>query len=376
MNTKSLDLLIVNGLLMDPFTGAEGRYSIGVQNGKIAGVYPERAILPRYNNLLDLAGAYITPGWIDLHTHVAYKEAAIGIEADCIGIQQGVTTVVDAGSSGSKNFLQFEKNIIQKAKTRVLSWLNISAAGLYEGRSELETLASIDVEATKKLISSKAEIRGIKVRMSHSVVKETNTGGLKIAKKLASQLHVPLFVHVGNCPPVLGDILNLLGQGDIVTHIFHGKAGGCLDAEEYILPELKAAIGRGIYLDLGHGTESCSFFRFKNAREKGICIDSISTDLYSQNYSGPVYSLKHTMEKCMALGMSFREVITAVTLKPAIMLNMPELGRIKAGALADMTFFEKVEGEQTYIDADGNEITGTQQLQVKGVVREGKVIWR
>lgn len=374
LNSTNMDLLITNAHVLDAFSGMDGMYSLAIKRGKIAGIYPIGAILPASNDVLDLQGAYLSAGWIDLHAHVAPNRAVIGIDADTIGIRQGVTTVVDAGSCGCKTFDDFEKNIINKSKTRVLSWLNIANVGLYNGSSELADLDNIDEDDIARLISQKPAIRGIKVRMSHSVVQNTGTGGLLAAKKLSHKLQIPVFVHVGNQPPRLADILNLLDQGDVVTHIFHGKPGGCLDSREDILPELQNAINRGIYLDLGHGTESCSFSRFKQAREKGLCIDTISTDLYSQNYSGPVYSLAHTMEKCMLMGMSLPEVLAAVTLKPSLVLRVPDIGKIKVGAEGDLTYFTIDDTEQVYSDSEGNKLMGKKQFHIHGVVRQGEII--
>lgn len=371
---EELELLIVNGNLIDAYSGLDGGYALGVANGRIAGIYPQQGILPKAKAYLDVQGSYISPGWIDVHAHTADLRAKIGISADKIGICQGVTTVVDAGSCGSTTFHDFEEYSIKQSKTRVLSWLNISSAGLYENTAELADLSKICPEETKDLIRQKSCIRGIKVRMSRSVVNGTNTEGLQIAKKVAREMKVPLFVHIGNLPPRLEEVLDLLDAGDIVTHVLHGKAGGCLDEEEKMRPEIMAAARRGVYFDLGHGSESFSFLRFKIARENGFYLDSISTDLYSRNYEFPVLSLACTMEKCMALGMSLREVLAAVTLKPALMLRMPLLGRLKVGAAADLTIFQLMTQPGTYYDAEGASIQGKQKFKICEVIRNGQVM--
>ena len=371
---EKLDLLIVNGWVLDAYNGLDGAYAVGISEGRIAGLYPSQGILPKAEAYLDAQGRSISPGWIDLHTHTAEQRAKIGIAADTIGISQGVTTVVDAGSCGSATFADFEEYSIKKSKTRVLSWLNISSAGLYEDTAELADLAKIHGEETKALIRQKSCIRGIKVRMSRSVVRETNTEGLQIAKKIARETNVPLFVHIGNLPPDLAEVLNLLDAGDIVTHVLHGKAGGCLTPEEKMLPELLAASRRGVYFDLGHGSESFSFLRFKIARENGFLLDSISTDLYSRNYEYPVRSLACTMEKCLALGMSLREVLASVTLKPALMLRLPLLGRLQIGAVADLTIFQLLPEIETYYDAEGASVQGKQKFKICEVIRNGQVM--
>ena len=369
---EKLDLLLVGGHVIDSHMGRDGRYDVGIKDGRIAGLYPSGGILPAAEETMDVSGSYLSPGWIDLHVHVA-DGAVIGIDADTVGVQQGVTCIVDAGSTGSRTFPAFEENIINKAKTRVLAWLNISRAGLFDGLSELADLSAIDEAETLRLITENKAIRGIKVRMSGSVVNGTDVEGLRRAKVVAAKAGVPIFVHIGNQPPKLTDVLDLLGSGDVVTHIFHGKPGGCLNEREEILPQLQAALRRGVYIDLGHGTESCSFHRMRQARARGLMVDTISTDLYSRNYETPVRSLSHTMEKCMALGMTLHEVLAAVTARPAAILRMPQIGSLRVGAAADLTCFSAREEMREYVDAEGCRICGHRTLAVKAVVREGSV---
>lgn len=369
---EKMDLLLVGGHVLDPYTGRDGRYDIGIKGGRVAGLYPGGGILPAAAEVIDVDGDYLSPGWIDLHVHVA-DGAVIGIDADTVGVRQGVTTIVDAGSTGSRTFPGFVEHVISKAKTRVLAWLNVSRAGLFDGLSELADLSEIDEEETLRLIAENASIRGIKVRMSSSVVKGTDIEGLRRAKTIAAKAEVPVFVHIGNQPPKLTDVLDLLGAGDVVTHIFHGKPGGCLNEREEILPQLQAALRRGVYIDLGHGTESCSFHRMRQAHARGLMVDTISTDLYSRNYEAPVRSLSDTMEKCMALGMTLHEVIAAVTARPAAILRMPQIGSLRAGSVADLTRFAVCDEVREYVDAEDCRICGHQTLAVKGVVREGSV---
>ena len=368
-----LDTLIINGHIIDTFAGLDGRYDIGIKEGRIAGIYPPDSIRPASDKIVDIAGNFITAGWIDLHVHAAVNRAVIGIDADTVGVKQGVTTIVDAGSSGCKSFHDFEQNVIKKANTRVLAWLNVSDQGLYDGLSELADLSLIDEKEILKLINATSAIRGLKVRMSRSAVRETDVEGLRQAKTIAAKAGVPVMVHIGNPPPKLSDVLDLLDTGDIVTHIFHGKPHGCLDAQENLLPELTAALRRGIILDLGHGSESFSFRRMQQARALGLGIDTISTDIYSRNYETPVKSLVHTMEKCLALGMTLQEVIASVTLKPALVINEPFLGRLKYGAVADLTIFSVKESTALYTDSEGCQLIGKQRLHVTLVIKEGSI---
>lgn len=368
-----IDLLIKNGILLDSFAGRAGKYAIGIKKDKISGVYSDGVRLPESKEVLDIGGAYITSGWIDLHTHVYPGKTSLGIDADTVGIHQGVTTIVDAGSSGYKTFPDFEENVIQKNHTSVLTWLNIAGKGLCDGRSELADQDDIDIKKTADLIRKTPCIRGIKVRMSSSVLGKSGLMPLKKARELSQMVGRPLLVHIGNGPPSLSDIFNLLERGDVVTHAFHGKKGGSLNEFGEPLGEMLEALKRGVCLDLGHGTSSFAFLRLEQAIKKGIWPDSISTDIYYSNYQGPVFSLASTVEKCLALGMPFTTAIASVTARPAVMIGMPELGTVRAGAHADLTIFCLINEQIKITDAEGQIREGNMRIQMRGAIKSGKV---
>lgn len=368
-----IDLLVKNGVFLDSFAGRAGKYTIGIKNDRIFGVYPEGVLLPESKEVLDIDGNYITSGWIDLHTHVYPEKTSLGIDADTVGINQGVTTILDAGSSGYKTFPDFEENVIRKSNTRVLTWLNIAGKGLCGGRSELADQDDIDIKKTVDLIQSTPCIRGIKVRMSSSVLGKSGLMPLKKAREVSKMVGRPLLVHVGNGPPSLGDIFNVLEKGDVVTHAFHGKSGGSFNESGEPLSEMLEALKRGVYLDIGHGTSSFAFLRMEQAIEKGIWPDSISTDIYCSNYQGPVFSLACTVEKCLALGMPLATAIASVTARPAVMIGMPELGTVRAGSHADLTIFYLTNEQKKFMDAEGNIREGKTGIRMRGAIKSGKV---
>ncbi|MVP00223.1 amidohydrolase/deacetylase family metallohydrolase [Paenibacillus lutrae] len=369
------ELLIVGGTIVDPSTGRSGAGDVLVSQGRIVGVV-EPGTAVEAERTLDAAGCYVSPGFIDIHTHIYEGVQEMGVAPDRVGIDQGVTTVVDAGSSGFANYEDFVKRSIEPSKSRVLAWLNISAPGLAEGRSELADLAKLDPKATLEVIERHRDsIIGIKARMSGSVVKTSGIRPLEIAKDTAREAGLPVMVHVGNAPPALGDVLDLLEAGDVVTHAFHGKAGGILDADGSLIPQAAAALERGVLFDVGHGSSSFSFDTMIKAKELGIHPYSISTDLYLVNLvEGPVYSQAITMTKLLALGYTLEEVIAWATSAPAKVLGLEtEIGTLKEGSEADITIFRIEEEPVLLKDAEGKTIAYNQQLIPQYTIRAGEI---
>lgn len=371
------NLLVRNGTIIDPSQGLNGKYDIVIKGNIIEEMYKPGILNPpqEVSATVDATGCLVTPGLIDIHTHVFKNETPLGIDADRVGVQQGVTTVVDAGSAGANSFQKFLSEVIQKSETQVLSWINISADGLCAGLSELADLKNLTPDAVKDLILNYPEIRGIKVRMSSSVVKGNGVKPLEIAKKLAREIQLPIMVHIGNAPPELGDILDLLDGGDVVTHAFHGKAGGILDPNGELIPQAQAALKRGVLFDVGHGTSSFSFQTMQRALELNVVPHAISTDIYLQNIDGPVRSLTHTMSKLLTLGVSVEKVIEAITWTPAKILNLSdEIGTLKAGSVADVTVLQLTNRPARFIDSEGYEWEGQQELQPLYTIKSGKVL--
>jgi dihydroorotase len=369
--------ILTNGHIIDPGLCMDGKYDIVLEDGHITGLIPAGHDYKweAGADVLDAEGCYISPGWIDLHVHVFSEKAKISIEADSIGVQQGVTTIVDAGSSGVTDFGTFKETVINPSITEVLAWVNISCDGLCQGLSELADLSRLAPEQTVQLIRDEPAAIGIKARMSASVVKNNGIYPLEVAVSAADLAGVPVMVHIGNAPPELGEVLERLRDGDVVTHAFHGKKGGMLNGEGRILPEAEEALRRGVLLDLGHGTSSFSFESLARYKELGLQPFTISTDLYSTNRGGPVYSLAVTMNKVLTLGYSLEEVIRAVTTAPAKILRREhDLGTLREGSIADLTVFRLHPEEEKLIDSEKVERTARQKLTPLWTIKEGNVI--
>ncbi|HHW56134.1 amidohydrolase/deacetylase family metallohydrolase [Thermoanaerobacter thermohydrosulfuricus] len=372
-----IDLLVKNGYVIDPGNKMKGKFDIAIDNGKILGIYqPNTFSEYSTENVLDVSDCIVVPGLIDLHVHVFPIKTVLGISADHVGVNKGVTTVVDAGSTGVSCINSFIDEVVKKNITRVLLWINVASPGLCEGLSELADLKNIELEKLEEVIKEHGQvIRGIKVRMSSSVVKNNGIKPLEIAKKFAQKVKLPLMVHIGNPPPDLNDILSLLEAGDVVTHAFHGKKGGILDEDGKLILEAEKALKRGVLFDVGHGTSSFSFKVMKRARDLGIVPHTISTDIYLDNITGPVYSLVTTMTKFIALGYSLEEVIKATTSMPAKVLRMEhEIGSIKEGNIADISILKWNQSPIKLVDSEGEEIVAEKFLLPLYTIKSGKVL--
>ncbi|MFS0780405.1 amidohydrolase/deacetylase family metallohydrolase [Bacillus sp. 1P06AnD] len=344
-------IIISNGILIDPEKNTSIAGDIGIENGKIV---KASTLAGRNPDYINAEGNYIAPGFIDMHVHIFENWTEFGLSADTIGVKQGVTTLVDAGSAGFAGYRQFRTEVIDKSKTEVLSFLNLSKKGLCEGYSELANMDDLmDVEEWLDILSREASIVGIKARMSGSVVKENGIKPLYHARRLADQTAVPIMVHIGNPPPALKEILPCLKKGDIVTHAFHGKPGGIMQEDGTMAVEAESALSRGVHFDLGHGEASFSYRTMERYLENYRTAFTISTDLHKRNREKPVGSLMDTMTKLLSFGFSVEEVVRRVTFLPAKALGLTEQGTMKEGTCADLTIFSVKEKEVFLHDAEG-----------------------
>ncbi|GLB60157.1 amidohydrolase/deacetylase family metallohydrolase [Cytobacillus sp. NCCP-133] len=370
-------LIIQDGFVIDPDNLSIKKMDIGILNGRFA---PVGEVLNQDQckiQYLDATGYYVSPGFIDLHAHIFKDYTELGIDPDVVGVEQGVTTIVDAGSSGYDNFSIFKEEIINHSKTEILAFLNISKKGLCHGLSELANIEDLmKIEEAQEIFKCEKSIVGLKARMSGSVVKDNGIKPLKHARKLADNLHKPIMVHIGNPPPNLQEIFPILVQGDIVTHAFHGKKHGVLKQSGEMIPEGIDAIRRGVRFDVGHGTSSFSYKTMRKFKEKYNLSFTISTDIYKNNYSHPVGSLMITMSKLLSLGYTLTEVVAAVTKQAADSLHLSEQGTFKMGTRADMTIFSLEEKSVHLADSEGEELACHQILTPYMTLKTGKVAYK
>ncbi|MGX6961918.1 amidohydrolase/deacetylase family metallohydrolase [Vagococcus xieshaowenii] len=363
-----LDLLIKNGqdIKGNPI-------EIGIKDGLIECI--DKTIDEEAIQIIELSsGQYISPGWIDSHVHCYEKMTLYYDFPDEIGYKKGVTTVIDAGSTGENNIKEFYE-LSKKSKTNIYALMNISKDGIVT-QDELADLSKIDESVNLERIKELPDfIIGIKARMSKTVVGSNDIIPLKMAKSLQKAANdITLMVHIGSAPPELEDILNLLEKGDIVTHCYNGKLNGILNASNEIKPYVWEAYNRGVLFDIGHGTDSFNFNVGKQAIENGLICKTISTDIYHRNReNGPVYDLATTLEKALSIGIPFEEVIKMVTSHPAEIFNLSNKGRLEKGMDADLTVFDMIEEEKIIVDSNGNEAIVRHQIIPNKTVVAGEL---
>jgi dihydroorotase len=378
------DLVIRNGKLIDPAQGIDAEKDVGITGGRVAAVL-EPGTEAAAKHTLDVRGLYVVPGLIDLHVHVFSGVTHYGIDVDPTCLARGVTTVLDAGSSGALTFPGFRKFVIDASQTRLYALLNISALGLVSGQEtvpplgELEDLRYVDVDTAVQMIEKNRDrILGVKVRLSEFLAADgkNELPALKRAREAAEAVRLPLMVHSPVSSIPTERILDELRPGDILTHCVHGHgAGGIMDDDLNVLPAVRKKVEQGLRLDVGHGRGSFTFRVARAALEQGVVPGTISSDLHTYNLQGPVFDLVTTMDKFLHIGMELSEVVRRVTSTPAEVLGMPqEIGTLKPGAFADIAVLEMQEGEFELTDTFGVTETGHYHLEPRYIFRGGQQV--
>ena len=318
--------------------------------------------------------ATIGPGWVDLHAHVYDGTTQISVHPDRVGLDHGVHTVLDAGSAGQATLPGLLDYVIPTAQTRVLAWLNIGSHGLVDLR-ETSDARLIDVDASVAAVLSAPDVvRGVKVRSSGAIVGNMGLQPLELGKLVARTAGVPLLVHIGEAPPLIDAVLDLLDTGDSITHCFHGKTGYPWQPDGEPSSALRRALDRGVRLDVGHGAASFDVAVAERAIRAGYLPHTISTDIHVRNIGGPVFDLATVMTKLLHCGMPLTAVIDAVTRAPreTIGLDEPWLG--PNGAINHATLFEVTDAapsHRRYVDAVGAAIEPHEHLVALATISNG-----
>lgn len=346
-----------------------------IKDGKIEAVGPELAGNQSADKVIDLKGEiYVSAGWIDSHAHCFAESPIYFDDPDLAGAAGGVTSLVDAGSVGADDIDKFYQ-LTLKSKTNVFSLLNISRIGII-AQNELSDMNNIDDDCFQQAIERHSSfVVGLKARMSKSVVGENGIAPLIKAKEMQKKHRLPLMVHIGNNPPDIDEVADLLTRGDIITHCFNGKPNRILDDTGYLRPSIARALARGVILDVGHGGESFSFKVAEQAMRIGTYPDIISSDIYHRNrVNGPVYSLAFVMTKFLCMGFSAEQILRCVTEKAADLLSLPAKGYLRPGFDADITLFSLKEEPTELTDAEGEHRIGTHRFIPIAAIVGGKSI--
>jgi len=377
-DSKPYDLLIKGGKVIDPSQGLEAELDVAVRGGKIASVAPA---IPeaQAGQVIRAHGKIVTPGLIDVHTHVFPYVGPYGIEPDPYCVRRGVTSVIDAGTSGAFTFPAFRRFIIERSATRIRALLHVVSIGMVAGSTpnmgELEDLRyCVPKLAVETANQNRELIVGFKIRFSEHYTGPNDLEGMRRGRAAADEAGLPIMIHIGGSYTPLKEFLALMKKGDVVTHSFNSHPHGLLDASGKLTPEVVEARAQGVLFDVGHGAGSFSFEVMEKCLGQGFSPDTISSDLYSANINGPVYDLLTTLSKFLVLGMSLHDVIARTTVDAARVFNFgAEIGTLKPGTEADVSVLELKDGEFTFTDSDGKTRTGRQKLEAVTTVKGGKV---
>lgn len=367
-----MKILLKGGRVLDERNDLDGTYDIFIANGTIAKI-GKNIKMDENVRIINCENYIIVPGLIDIHTHTYTEKTSLGINPDRIGLLAGINTIVDAGSSGADNFEDFKKRIIDNSRTSIYEFINLSKIGLTGGAGELASLDNIDLEKNTEIINKyKKIIKGIKVRASNSVVGELGLKPIKIGKDYSNKMGLPLMVHIGNSPPTIEEILNIVDKNDIITHIFHGKKGGILDKNLEIKQIVKDSYKKGVIFDIGHGAASFNFAVARKAIEEGLIPYTISSDIHARNIQEKVQSLALTMSKVLACGMTLEKVLYSVTTHPANILDIDN--EIREANKADLSILTLEDANYQVKDSQNNSTVLKKIFTIKYAIKNNHLV--
>ncbi len=374
---STYDLILKGGRVIDPSQKLDAVADVAFAGGKVAAVGADLAPGPG-TEVRSVKGYIVSPGLIDLHTHVYWGGTSLGIDAEEFCRTSGVTTAIDTGSAGPGNFAGFRKHVIEPSQVRILAYLHVSFAGIFAfsktimvGESEnMKLMAPRD--AVKVADANRDVIIGIKVRVGAHASGEQGAAPLNIALQVADEVGMPLMCHIDHPPPSYEEVIGMLRPGDVLTHAFRPFPNAPCTSQGTVKPAVLAARERGVKFDIGHGAGSFSFKTARAMIANGFYPDTISSDVHTLCIEGPAFDQVTTMSKFLCMGVPLGDVIAQSTINAAHALKRPELGSLKPGSVGDATILTVKEGQFEYVDVLGEKLIGDRRILSEGVVIGGK----
>ena len=408
MNQPPYDLILRGGRVIDPASGLDGVADVAIKDGRVTAIRAD--LRGDALDTIDVRGRLVLPGMIDTHAHIyTYVSGRFGLPADMVGVESGVTTLVDQGGASCMTFPGFRKFIAEPARSRVLSFISAYVVGGLEGHyyPSLYGPESVDVAATvKTALANRDLIRGVKV---HAEVGGITRWGFEVLRKAAEigrEADLPVYMHFGQMwalpegrdgvdpDGILPAVVELMRPGDILAHPFTRHPGGFIDKHGRLHPVVEAALARGLKIDVGHG----SHFSFRMARlalEAGVMPDTLGADMHGYNtrmtpppgtpathpdpeeahpFAGAArFSLTYAMTELLALGLTLQQIVPMVTTQAAAMLGLKEeLGTLRPGAMADVSVLADDRGRFRLGDNEGTEVIAERMLTPLFCLRAGK----
>ena len=368
------DLVLKGGRLIDPSQAIDRVTDIAFAGGKVSAIGDNLA----GSDVRDVAGKMVTPGLIDLHTHVYWGGTSLGVEAELLAREGGVTTFVDAGSAGPGNFHGFRRHVIEPSPVRILPYLNVSFAGIFAFSKAVMLGENVDMrlidarEALRVAREHRDMVLGIKVRVGRSASGQSGVQPLDIALEVAAEAGLPVMAHLDAPPPSRHEVVSRLRSGDILTHCFRPFPNAPVRADGRVREEILAARQRGVIFDIGHGGGSFGFGTTRKMLAAGFLPDVISSDVHAISIEGPAFDLLTTMSKFLSLDVDLATVIRLATANPAAAIKRPDLGTLRPGSVGEAAVLEQASGRFDYTDCIGEQMIGDRRLRSAGVVLGGR----
>lgn len=375
----SYELLLKGGWVIDPQNQIDGKRDLAIHAGKIAAV-AEEIPASQGDKVIDLTGLYVTPGLIDIHCHLyatpGHRDAWAGdnsVLPDGFSFRSGVTTMVDAGSSGWRNFEDFRDRVIERAATRVFAMVNICGFGMMTDIVE-QNVYDLDPRATAGLVNKHRDVV-VGIKSAHYF--EPEWVSVDRAVEAGNQAGLPVMVDVGYFRaerPYYQLVTEKLRPGDISTHMYRAPIP-YVGKDGKLLRYLRVARERGVVFDVGHGGESFVFYNAVPSIAQGFYPDSISSDLHTHSMNGAMMDMMNLISKFLAMGLPLAETIREVTANPARIIKHTELGRLSVGDCADIAVLNLVQGNFGFYDGGNGKIEGRQRLECEMTFKDGRVVW-
>lgn len=376
--SQEIDILLKGGHVIDPKNNIDSQLDVGIANGKILRVAVDIPV-SNAKKVVDVKGMYITPGLIDIHTHVfvgsnsGFADGFSSVSPDDFTFKAGITTVVDAGTSGWRNFPVFKKQVIDRSQTRVLAFLNIAGSGMTGFPSE-EDINDMDSRMTSLVIQQYPDII-VGVKIGHYSGSEWTP--FDRALEAGRKTNLPLIVecHLPQLP--LEEILVRMRPGDIYTHSFCTASDRTclLDEQGRVRPYILEAQKKGIRFDVGHGGGMFHFNVAIPALKQGFLPDSYGSDLHRFSMNSGMKNMLDIMSKFLNMGMNIEDIIFRATWNSARSVKRDDLGHLSVGTEADVAVLSIKKGNFGFVDTNGYRLEGDRKLEAELTIRAGKIVW-
>lgn len=385
VQAQIIDILLKGGHVIDPKNNIDSQMDVAIFDGKIFQVEPEISV-KNVKKVIDVNGMYVTPGLIDMHVHAFHgtdpdSYIANGWDAlppDGFTFRAGVTTVVDAGSAGWRNFRLFKEQTIDRSQTRILAFLNIAGTGMF-GRFEEQDVTDMNPVMAAYMINRLFPDILVGIKSAHYWGADFTQ--VDRAVEAGNLANVPVMVDLGEHHPPLSIeelFMKHLRPGDIWTHTYANAPNDRevpVDENGKVKPFIFEAQKRGIIFDVGHGGGAFYWHQAIPSIQQGFIADVISSDLHTGSMNSGMKDMANLLSKFINMGLSVKDVILRATLNPAKAIKRPDLGNLSVGTMADIAVFSLRKGDFGFLDVSGTKLKGTQKLETELTIRAGKIVW-